>query len=255
MREAFDDVKAAAESTTGTGKLRDIMQFPASKMLYLRFNFTTGDAAGQNMCGKATDAACKWIMQSYKGPIARFSLSGAMGTDKKYSQLNTLHTRGKRVIAETTLPRELLLERMRVTPEALFAIGHAANMGAALASATLNGVHPANGVAAMFIATGQDAANTAESGAGLLYAEITPEGDYYLSITIPSLIVATYGGGTGLPTQRECLESMGCYGAGKVRKLAEIVAATLLCGELSLGAAVVSDEWVSSHDHYGRNRK
>ena len=97
-------------------------------------------------------------------------------------------------------------------------------------------------------------ANVAESSAAVVYAELTPGGDYYYSITIPSLIVATYGGGTGLATQRECLELLGCYGEGRVKKLAEIVAATVLCGELSLGSAVVAEEWVSSHDKYGRNR-
>ena len=87
-----------------------------------------------------------------------------------------------------------------------------------------------------------------------MFAELTPNGDYYYSVTIPSLIVATYGGGTGLATQRECLEMLGCYGTGKVRKLAEIVAATVLCGELSLGSAIVAEEWVQAHDLLGRNR-
>jgi hydroxymethylglutaryl-CoA reductase (NADPH) len=117
-----------------------------------------------------------------------------------------------------------------------------------------NGAHSANGITAMFIATGQDVANVAESSAAFVHAELRPNGDYYYSITIPSLIVATYGGGTGLATQRECLEMLGCYGAGKVRKLAEIVAATVLCGELSLGSAIVAEEWVKAHDAYGRNR-
>ena len=103
-------------------------------------------------------------------------------------------------------------------------------------------------------ATGQDEANVAESHAAFVYAELTPDGDYYYSVTLPSLIVATYGGGTGLATQRECLEVLDCYGAGKARKLAEIIAATVLCGELSLGAAVVAEEWVSSHEQHGRNR-
>jgi len=94
----------------------------------------------------------------------------------------------------------------------------------------------------------------AESSAAFVYTELRDNGDYYYSITIPSLIVATYGGGTGLPTQRECLALLGCYGEGKVRKFAEIVAATVLCGEISLGAAVVAEEWVDAHDLLGRNR-
>jgi hydroxymethylglutaryl-CoA reductase (NADPH) len=107
---------------------------------------------------------------------------------------------------------------------------------------------------ATFIATGQDVANIAESSAATVFGEIRPNGDYYYSITIPSLIVATYGGGTGLPTQKECLEIMDCYGEGKVNKLAEIMAAVAICGELSLGSAVVANEWVSSHEQHGRNR-
>jgi hydroxymethylglutaryl-CoA reductase (NADPH) len=106
----------------------------------------------------------------------------------------------------------------------------------------------------MFIATGQDVANIAESSAALTYSEIMPNGDYYFSITIPSLIVATYGGGTALPTQKECLQILDCFGAGKVNKLAEIMAAVVLCGELSLASAIVANEWVSSHEKLGRNR-
>ena len=105
----------------------------------------------------------------------------------------------------------------------------------------------------MFLATGQDVANVAESSMGLLYGELTPERDLYLSVTLPSLIVATCGGGTGLPTQKEALQAMDCYGVGKVYKFAEIVAGTVLAGEVSLAAAISSLDWVSSHDQYGRN--
>ncbi|HHJ06183.1 MAG TPA: hydroxymethylglutaryl-CoA reductase, partial [Anaerolineae bacterium] len=129
-----------------------------------------------------------------------------------------------------------------------------ANIGSILSGANNNGAHSANGITAIFIATGQDVANVSESSAGLLYNELTPEGDLYISITIPSLIVATYGGGVGLPTQRESLEILGCYGKGKVKKLAEIIAGVVLAGELSLGAAISSSDWVSSHEQYGRNR-
>ena len=105
-----------------------------------------------------------------------------------------------------------------------------------------------------FIATGQDVANVSESSAAILYTEMTPEKDLYISITIPSLIVATYGGGTALPSQRECLKIMGCYGKDKVYKLAEIIGGVVLAGELSLGSAISSSDWVSSHEHFGRNR-
>jgi len=106
----------------------------------------------------------------------------------------------------------------------------------------------------MFIATGQDVANVAEAHAGITDAQRLDNGDYYWSVTLTSLIVASYGGGTGLPTQRECLELLGCYGQGKADKLAEIVAAVVLAGDVSLGSAVLSGEWVSSHERMGRNR-
>jgi hydroxymethylglutaryl-CoA reductase (NADPH) len=122
-----------------------------------------------------------------------------------------------------------------------------------LSGANNNGCHAANAITAVFLATGQDVANVSESSMGLLFSELTPENDLYISVTLPALIVATCGGGTGLPTQREALESMDCYGVGKVQKFAEIVAGTVLAGEISLAAAISSLDWVSSHDQYGRN--
>jgi hydroxymethylglutaryl-CoA reductase (NADPH) len=126
-------------------------------------------------------------------------------------------------------------------------------MGAMLSGANNNGCHAANAITAIFIATGQDVANVSESSMGLLFCELTPDKDLYISITLPSLIVATCGGGTGLPTQREALETLGCYGVGHVYKFAEIVAATVLAGEVSLAAAISSLDWVSSHEQFGRN--
>jgi len=253
LSENFEEIKAAAETTTRSGRLQDIEQYSASRVLYTRFNYTTGDAAGQNLTGKATQAACKWIVEHYSG-IEHFFLESNFATDKKSSQVNILRTRGKRVIAEAVIPDELCRRVMRSDTELMYRARQVSNLGGFMAGVNNNGAHSANGITAMFIATGQDAANVAESAAALVYVELRPNGDYYYSVTIPSLIVATYGGGTSLATQRECLELLGCYGEGKVRKLAEIVAATVLCGELSLGSAIVAEEWVESHDLYGRNR-
>ncbi|MFL5905163.1 MAG: hydroxymethylglutaryl-CoA reductase, partial [Solirubrobacteraceae bacterium] len=144
--------------------------------------------------------------------------------------------------------------QMHVSTDKLYAARMRGQLGSIMSVTNNNGNHSANGITAMFIATGQDVANVAESSAAFVFAELRPNGDYYYSVTIPSLIVATYGGGTGLPTQRECLEMLGCYGKGGVKKLAEIVAATVLCGELSLGSAIVAEEWVEAHDLLGRNR-
>jgi hydroxymethylglutaryl-CoA reductase (NADPH) len=250
----FGAIKREADATTRTGRLHDIEQFSASRLLFLRFNFTTGDAAGQNMVSKATWQACDWIRKQYPG-IRQFFLESNLASDKKSSHINILRTRGKRVIAEATISAELARTVMHTDTRLMFRGRQLSNLGSMMAGVNNNGNHSANGIAALFVATGQDVANVAESSAALVHTELLAGGDYYYSVTIPSLIVATYGGGTGLPTQRECLELLGCYGTGKVHKLAEIVAATVLCGEISLGSAVVAEEWVGAHERLGRNRR
>ncbi|MCH8542730.1 MAG: hydroxymethylglutaryl-CoA reductase [Alcanivorax sp.] len=250
----LDAIRSEAEATTSVGKLRDIEQYAQGKMRWLRFNFTTGDAAGQNMVSKAARHACQWILAQKPPGLEHFSLAANFDTDKKHSHVNNLHSRGKRVVAEVTLPAAMIRDIMHTSAEALHRQRQLSNMGAMLSGSVNNGSHFANGITAVFIACGQDVANVAESSAGMVYGELKDNGDYYFSVTVPSLIVATYGGGTGLPTQRECLEMMGCYGSGKVYRLAEIIAGVVLCGELSLNAAIVSDQWVSSHDKFGRNR-
>jgi len=247
------EIRRAAEATTHVGHLVNIYQYAIGPTRHLRFNYTTGDAAGQNMTGKATLAACEWIAANHPGG-AKFMLSGNMDTDKKHSQINMLVTRGRRVVAEAMIRKDLLKRLMGVDTTELFAARQVSNVGAFLAGASNNGAHAANGLTALFIATGQDVANVAESHAGVVYNQLLANGDYYWSITLTSLIVGTYGGGTGLATQRECLEMLGCYGAGKADKFAEICAGTVLAGETSLASAVLHGDWVSSHDELGRNR-
>lgn len=252
VAEHTREIAAAAEATTRVGRLVEIEQYAVGPLRYLRFDFTTGDAAGQNMVGRATLAGCEWIAAHH--PLRpRFLLSGSIDTDKKHSHINVLRTRGKRVIAEATIPAALW-QQMGVSAELLFRMRQVSMTGSYLAGAASNGPHAANGLAALFIATGQDAANVAESQAALTYSQLLDNGDYYWSVTLPALIVATVGGGTGLATQRECLEMLGCHGPGKALKLAEICAATVLAGDVSLGSAVLAGEWVSSHERMGRNR-
>ena len=194
-----------------------------------------------------------WILQNYRG-IESSYLESNFATDKKASHINIMRTRGKRVTAEATITRDVLIRHLRVNPEQLAHHYGVANIGAFLSGSTSNALQSANGITAMFIATGQDVANVAESSAGILYAEITSLGDLYISLTIPSLIVATHSGGTGLATQRECLEILRCHGKGNVNRLAEIIAGVALAGEISLGAAISSSDWVSSHERLGRHR-
>ncbi|HEX2811007.1 MAG TPA: hydroxymethylglutaryl-CoA reductase [Kineosporiaceae bacterium] len=252
LRQNLPKITEVAESTTTVGKLLRIETYLAHRFAFCRFDYTTGDAAGQNMVSNATFAATSWII-SQRPEIRHFYLESNFATDKKSSQVNVMHTRGKRVTAEAWIPRQVLAAVMRVTPEGLVRHGAVANVGAFLSGAVNNGLQSANGITAMFIACGQDVANVAESSAAVIHSEVVDDG-LYLAITLPSLIVATYGGGTGLPTQSECLAMLGCAGPGKVNKLAEIVAGTVLAGEISLASAISALDWVSSHERYGRNR-
>jgi hydroxymethylglutaryl-CoA reductase (NADPH) len=256
VEENMPAIREAAEATSSVARLLFIDTYLANKFAFLRFNFATGDAAGQNMVGRATFAACSWVLEQEwpKEHVRRFYLESNLATDKKASQVNIMKTRGKRVVAECTIPREVLIQHLRVEPEQVHYHGQVANVGTMISGANNNGAHSPNGITAMFIATGQDVANVSESSAGIVYSEVTEARDLYISMTIPSLIVATYGGGTGLATQRECLELLGCWGRGNVKKLAEIVAGVVLAGEISLAAAISSLDWVSSHEKYGRNR-
>ncbi len=253
VQDNFETIKEHAEATSSVAKLQDIDPYLSNKFAFLRFNYTTGDAAGQNMVGRATFGACSWIIDNYAG-ITNFYLESNFATDKKASWINIARTRGKRVVAEAVVKRDVLIENMRVEPEKLFYHYGVATIGGFMSGVNNNGLHSANGITAMFIATGQDVANVSESSAGIIYCEMTPQNDLYISLTIPSLIVATHGGGVKLATQNECLEILGCAGRGKVNKLAEIVAAVALAGEISLAAAISSSDWVSSHEKYGRNR-
>ena len=252
INENIENIRTVAQGTTSVGMLEGITQFAVGPNLYLRFDYTTGDAAGQNMTSKATNAACQWITSAYPHNVD-FILSGNIDTDKKHSQINTLLSRGKRVIAEVTTTAHTLQNLVGVSPKDLFRARQISQAGAFMAGSANNGAHAANGLTALFIATGQDVANVAESHSGLLYTQLLDNGDYYWSITLPPIIPATHGGGTGLATPQECLKLLGCTGPGTAKKLAEIAAATVLAGEISLASAVLAGDWVTGHEKLGRN--
>ena len=253
LDEHIDSIRGVVSTSSRTAKLTEIEQYIVANMMYTRFCYTTGDAAGQNMTGKATLYACEWIRAHH--PLKpRYILSGNIDTDKKHSMMNMIQTRGKRVIAEFVLKRDVARDLLRIDTEWLYRFRQIAGVGSMQAGAAYGGAHSANGIAAMYIATGQDVANVAESHAGMLYGELLDNGDFYWSVTLPSIICATYGGGTALPTQRESLEMMDCFGKGKADKLAEIIAGVVLAGDVSLSSAILAHEWVSSHEAMGRNR-
>ncbi|GAB3313740.1 hydroxymethylglutaryl-CoA reductase [Haliea atlantica] len=255
----FEPIREVAESTTSIGKLQEIEHYIAHNMVFTRFDYTTGDAAGQNMTSRATFAACEWIRQQVPH-MRHYLLSGNFDTEKRTSSVNSLKGRGRRVTAEITVPRDVLQRNLRVTPEAMHYGQGITTIASFLTHSSNNAAHPANGLAALYLATGQDIANIGESNQCTVYTRVTRDGDYFFSVTLPALILATHGGGTNLPTQRECLEILGCHGKGKALKLAEIAAGLVVAGELSLGAATRVDkatgrnEWVEAHERLGRNR-
>ena len=140
--------------------------------------------------------------------MRHYLLSGNFDTEKRTSAVNLLKNRGRRVTAEVTIPREVLERNLRITPEAMHYGQGVTTLAAFLTHSSNNAAHPANGLAALYLATGQDIANIGESNQCTTYNYVTRNGDYHFSVTLPALIVASYGGGTNLPTQRECLKIM-----------------------------------------------
>ena len=242
------------------GKLLEIENYHAHNFVACRFDYSTGDAAGQNMTSRATFFACEWIRENYPGKMRNYMLSGNFDTEKKTSSVNMLKGRGRRVTAEITIPRQVLMDNLRITPEQMQYGYQVSTLSAFMTNSSNNASHPANGLAALYLATGQDIANIGESNQCTVYQRVTRDGDHYFSITLPSIIMASYGGGTNLPTQSECLKMMDCFGKGKALKLCEIAAGLVVAGELSLGAATRIDkatrtnEWVDAHERLGRNR-
>ena len=254
-----EQIRTVAESTTSVGRLLEIEHYCAHNFVFTRFDYSTGDAAGQNMTSRATFVACEWIRENYP-KLRNYLLSGNFDTEKRTSAVNLLKNRGRRVTAEVTIPRQVMQEQLRVTPEAMHYGQGVTTLASFLTHSSSNAAHPANGLAALYLATGQDIANIGESNQCTTYNRVTRDGDYFFSVTLPALIVASYGGGTNLPTQRECLRIMDCHGQGKALKLAEIAAGLVVAGELSLAAATRVDkvtrqnEWVDAHERLGRNR-
>ena len=253
LRADFEEIRAAAESTTRHGRLLRLECRPVGREVIVNFCYFTADAHGMNMIVKATEHACQWILRR-SARARRFYIFSGYSSEKRASGALLAGGKGKKVVAGARVPRDTVKAYLHTTPERLCDLWHHTALGHMQANAIGYNAHFANGLAAIFIACGQDVANICNSAVGITNFEVTDEGDLYSSVTLPSLTVATVGGGTGLGTSRECLEMLGCAGSGHAAKFAEIVAATLLAGELSMGAAIASGEFVQAHETYGRNR-
>jgi hydroxymethylglutaryl-CoA reductase (NADPH) len=247
-----DTIRQQAEATTRHGELLRVECYPIGREVIVNFCYFTADAQGMNMIVKATEQACQWIMRHSRAQ--RYYLFSGLSTEKRASGFLLPGGKGKKVTAGAQVPGRIVRAYLHTTPARLVDMWHHTMLGHVQANAVGYNGHYANGLTAIFIACGQDVANVANAAVGLTNFEATETGDLYASVTLPSLTVATVGGGTGGGTGRECLEMLGCAGSGQAAKLAEIVAATLLAGELSMGAAIASGEFVEAHEAYGRNR-
>ena len=248
-----DDIQAAVASTTSHGKLARIEKFPVGRSLYLRLSYETGDAMGMNMATIASEAVCRLIEK--ETGAAMVSVSGNMCADKKAAAINMIEGRGKSVVAEALIPKAIVEERLHTDVDSVVEINVRKNLvGSNMAGMLGANAHAANMVAAVFLATGQDPAQVTEGALTLTTCE-NVDGDLYIAVRMPAIEVGTVGGGTSLPTQAEALDIIGCRGAGKARKLAEIIAATVLAGELSTLAAQAAGQLGKAHAELGRGKK
>jgi len=248
----FPEIKAAAESTTHYGKLLSIDFTMVGEAAILTFYYFTADAAGQNMICKATDKACKFIAENTK--FKDFFIRSNFSSDKKVSSFNYIRGYGKEVLAEAVIPKEIFLEKnLKTTPEDVYKLHRIAKTASFFADMKGMNAQVANIVTAIFIACGQDPASVVNSSLGVTSGYLLPNGDIYMSLAIFNLVVGTVGGGTGLGTQRECLEMLDCYGPGKAKKFAEIIAASALAGEIAITISIANGTFIEGHERLGRN--
>lgn len=249
-----DTFKNITEKTSRFAKLTDLKSNVEGNHLILTFEYFTGDASGQNMVTLCTDAICQYIIDNAPVKPEFWFIEGNYSGDKKATALSFTTVRGKKVTTEITLSEQIVNDVLKTSPKAMEEYWRSSTIGIIQSGAIGAQGHYANGLTALFLATGQDAACVAEAAIGITRMELTEDGSLYASVTLPNLIVGTVGGGTSLPTQRECLELMDCYGVGNARKFAEICGAVVLAGELSIAAAMSAGHFTSAHKNLGRKK-
>ena len=250
----LDAFRKVAEDTTRYGKLIDMSISVEGNHVYLVFEFTTGDAAGQNMITIASQAICDYIMKNSPVKPKTCFVEANLSGDKKASAASFVSVRGKKVTAEVVLSGDIVKHRLHTTPMQMCDYWRMSAMGAILSGTMGVQGHFANGLAALYIACGQDAACVAESAVGTTRMEVTADGGLYTAVTLPNLIVGTVGGGTMLPTQKACLDILKLSGPGHAQALAEVCASMALAGELSIIAALSCGHFTRAHERRTRTR-
>lgn len=241
----FQDIKEVVAKQTNHGILESIEPKLLGKRLFLKFSYNTADAMGLNMVCILTNHAINFIEKYIEHES--FQLRSNYSSDKKVSYSNYESGYGREVFVEATIPYKILRRYMGITPLQLSEYWKDTLIASDFAGIMGHNGHFANGLAATFIACGQDPAQVVNSSLGQISVDLTEDGDAYCALRLPCILVGSVGGGTGLPTQKECLEIMGCYGPGKSGRFAEIISALLLAGELSITAGVIRGDFISAH--------
>lgn len=249
---AIERLRIVAENTTKHGRLRDLRVNIEGNNVYLIFEFTTGNASGQNMVTIATQAMCQYIESHCPVTPRYWFVEANHSGDKKASHQSFLSGRGRSVTSECIIPRALVERVLHTTPEMMANYWRMSAVGGVLSGTIGVQGHYANGLAAVYMACGQDVACVAESAVGVTRYELTDSGDLYASVTLPNLVVGTVGGGTSLPSQRACLDILGLSGDDSANALAEVCAALSLAGELSIVGALVAGHFTSAHAKLAR---
>lgn len=246
-------LKTAADATSRFGRLETIEPYLDSDLVFLQCRYTTGDAAGQNMVTIATNALCHHILSQCPIKPRHWFLEANFSGDKKASHLGLLRGRGRKVTASVVIPRAIVEKKLHCSVGQMLDYARMANLGALLSGQLGAQGHYANGLAAFYIATGQDAACVAESAVGFSRMEARGD-DLFVSATLPSLLVGSVGGGTGLPSQSAGLAILGLKGTGKAAALAEVAASVCLVGEISIIAALAAGHFARAHETLARTR-
>ncbi|KAG9355057.1 hypothetical protein JZ751_001770 [Albula glossodonta] len=261
--EGFKNIKQAFDNTSRFARLEKLLIGLAGRNLYIRFQSRTGDAMGMNMISKGTEQALARLQEEFP-ELHVLAVSGNYCTDKKPAAINWIEGRGKSAVCEATIPAKVVKEVLKTTTAALVDVNINKNLVGSAMAGSIGGynAHAANIVAAIYIACGQDPAQTVGSSNCITLMEATgPTGeDLYISCTMPSIELGTVGGGTNLSPQQSCLQMLGVQGASKelpgenARQLARVVCATVLAGELSLMAALAAGHLVKSHMTHNRSK-
>jgi hydroxymethylglutaryl-CoA reductase (NADPH) len=253
VARSCDVLKTAADSTSRYAKLVSIEPIMDNENVFLSCRYTTGDAAGQNMVTIATEALCRYIEEHCPLQPLHWFIEVNCSGDKKSTYLGLITGRGRKVTASVTIGQDLVRRYLHTDVERILECARMSSVGALLCGQIGAQGHFANGLAALYIATGQDAACVAESSVGFTRMEARGN-DLFVAVTLPNLLVGSVGGGTGLPSQSAALRLMGLQGAGKAAALAEVAATLCLCGEISIVGAIAAGDFASAHRKLARQR-